>query len=116
MRENPPPQKRTDQSIPDTLLGPLIDAAKESGSHLMFLHHSSKIAKGDAVDAPLGSTALAGVVSSIIVLRRTENFRTIESIQRIGPDFPETTLTFDPATKRLMLGGSREAFEMNRLV
>ena len=41
-------------------LGPLIDAARETGTHILCLHHTSKLAKVDAIDAPIGSTAPLG--------------------------------------------------------
>jgi hypothetical protein len=93
-------------------LGPLIDVARETGTHICCLHHSSKLAKSEAIDAPLGSTALGGAVSTLLVMRRTETYRTLQTVQRIGEDLPETVLQFDPASKRLALGGSRELEEV----
>jgi hypothetical protein len=93
-------------------LGPLIDAARGTGTHILCLHHSSKMAKAESIDAPIGSTALAGAVSTLFVMRRTESYRTLCSVQRIGEDLPETVLGFDPATRLLSLGGLREGFEV----
>ena len=93
-------------------LGPLIDVARQTGAHILCLHHSSKAAKAESIDAPIGSTALAGAVTSLMVMRRCESYRTICSVQRIGPDLLETVLHFDAATKRLSLGGSRECVEV----
>jgi hypothetical protein len=88
-------------------LGPLIDAARETGTHLMLCHHSGKTPKVDAIDSPLGSTAIGGAVSTLIVLKRTEAYRTVQTVQRIGPWLPETVLQFDADTHRLSLGGTR---------
>jgi hypothetical protein len=88
-------------------LGPLIDVARETGTHLMLLHHSGKSMKADAIDAPLGSTAISGAVCTLIVLRRTESYRTIETRQRVGNDMPETVLQHDSATHRLSLGAAK---------
>jgi hypothetical protein len=88
-------------------LGPLIDAARSSGTHLLLTHHSGKSAKADPIDSPLGSTALGGAVSTLIVLRRTENYRLIQTVQRLGKDLPETVLSFDPETRKLSLGDSK---------
>jgi hypothetical protein len=44
-------------------------------------------------------------------MKRTETYRTLQTVQRIGEDLPETVLHFDAATKRLSLGGSREVCE-----
>lgn len=88
-------------------LGPLIDVARETGTHLMLLHHSGKGLKADPIDAPLGSTALAGAVCTLVVLKRTESYRTIQTVQRVGEDMAETVLEFDGDTKRLSLGAAK---------
>jgi hypothetical protein len=88
-------------------LGPLIDVARETGTHLMLLHHSGKSMKTDAIDAPLGSTAIGGAVCTLVVLRRTESYRTIQTVQRVGEDMPETVLQYDSATHHLSLGAAK---------
>lgn len=93
-------------------LGPLIDVAREVGTHVLLSHHAGKGMKSDAVDSPLGSTAIGGVVSTLVVLKRNESVRTIQTVQRVGADLPETVLRFDPETHRLSLGGTR--FEADR--
>lgn len=90
-----------------TALGPLIDVAREIDTHVMFTHHAGKGMKADSVDSPLGSTALGGVVSTLVVLKRTSNHRTIETIQRVGTDIPGTVLEFDSITRRLAMGKTR---------
>jgi len=92
-------------------LGPLIDIARESGTHILLTHHAGKCQKADAIDAPLGSTALGGVVTTLLVLKRTDTCRTIQTVQRIGTDLPETVLAFDVDTLRLSLGGSKAESE-----
>ena len=81
--------------------------AREIGTHVMFLHHAGKGMKTDSVDSPLGSTAIGGAVSTLIVLKRAKDRRTIETIQRVGVDMPETVLEFNSETRRLVLGGTR---------
>jgi AAA domain len=94
-------------------LGPLIDVSRETGTHVMVLHHSGKgIGKADPIDSPLGSTAIGGSVSTLVVLKRTESFRTIQTVQRIPEAMPETLLHFDSETRRLSIGGTR--FEADR--
>jgi hypothetical protein len=88
-------------------LGPLIDAARETDAHILLTHHSGKAHKGDAIDSPLGSTAIGGAVSALIVLKRFDSYRSVQTVQRIGADTPETVLSFDPATRRLSIGGAR---------
>jgi hypothetical protein len=87
-------------------LGPLIDAARVAGTHVLLSHHAGKSMKIDAIDSPLGSTAIGGAVSTVLVLRRTEAYRTIQSVQRIGPDMTKTVLEFDADSRRLSLGGT----------
>jgi hypothetical protein len=88
-------------------LGPLIDAARETNTHILLTHHSGKAQKGDAIDSPLGSTALGGAVCTLIVLKRFDSYRSVQTVQRIGTDTPETVLSFDPATRQLSIGGTR---------
>jgi hypothetical protein len=89
-------------------LGPLIDAARQVETHITIDHHAGKSLKSDAVDAPLGSTAIAGMACTLIVLKRSQaGARTIQTVQRVGTDMPETVLHFDEDTHRLSLGTSR---------
>jgi hypothetical protein len=96
-------------------LGPLIDAARETGTCILCLHHSSKSVKTDAIDAPIGSTAYGGSVSTLLVMNTTDRGRTIKTVQRVGPSLEETILNFDPATRLLTLGGSRDEAEVQDL-
>lgn len=98
-------------------MGPLIDVARDTGTHIACLHHSPKQAREDAIDAPLGSTALGGAVSSLFALRRNPEtgIRTIRSTQRVGDDLPEMVLRFDADTHRMGLDGTRHQFEVNAL-
>ena len=91
-------------------LTPLLNLARDFGSHVMALHHGGK-RQGDGVDAPLGSTAIAGSVDSILDLRRRPAYRTLASVQRYGQDMPETVLTFDPATRTCSLAGTQDEAE-----
>ncbi len=93
-------------------LGPLIDAARTAGTHIALVHHAGKSLRTDAVDSPLGSTAIGGAVSTVLLMRRIEAYRTLQSVQRIGSDMAETVLAFDSQSRRLSLGGTR--FETDR--
>jgi hypothetical protein len=85
-------------------LGLLIDIAREVGTLIVVTHHAGKNAKSDPIDSPLGSTALGGIVSTLIVLKRADSIRTAQTVQRVGEDLPETVLEFDPDTKLATLG------------
>jgi len=85
-------------------LGPLIDVARETGTHIVLVHHAGKGKKADPVDSPLGSTGIGGVGCALIVLKRRESCRTIQTVQRIGPEMAETILAFDTESRALSLG------------
>ncbi len=93
-------------------LGPLIDIARVTETLLLVTHHSGKALKADAIDSPLGTTAIGGAVNSLLVLKRTEAYRTIQTVQRLGEWMPETVLQFDSESRRLSVGGTR--FEAER--
>lgn len=88
-------------------LGPLIDITREVGTHILVTHHGGKSAKTDPIDSPLGSTAIGGAVCTLILLKRTESIRTVQSVQRIVQDLPETVLEFAPETHALSLGAEK---------
>jgi len=79
---------------------PLIELARSTGCHILLVHH---LGKGDRSggDGLLGSTAIFGAVDTALIMKRTEQGRTIASVQRYGEDLPETILTFDPNTGRV---------------
>src|SRR5271157_1256191 len=88
-------------------LGPLIDLARETGTHILVTHHSGKSPKVDPIDSPLGSTAIGGAAATTIVLNRRESYRTVQTVTRIGPVLPETELSFDSETRLLSVGGTK---------
>jgi putative DNA primase/helicase len=96
-------------------LGPLIDVAREAGTHVMLTHHAGKSAKADAIDTPLGSTAIGGAVCTLAHLKRTETMRTIQTVQRIGQDIPETVLQFDTESRFLSLGAQKDQVDVQAI-
>ncbi|MDR7400439.1 MAG: AAA family ATPase [Armatimonadota bacterium] len=72
----------------------LVNLAHTSGAHLLLVHHSPKISDERAsVDAPLGTTAIAGAADVVLHLKRTpEGRRFLSSVQRVGEDLPEAEL------------------------
>lgn len=95
-------------------LEPLIALARETGAHLLCVHHAGKFDR-DGGDSILGSTALFAAVDTAIFLRRTDRYRTVRSMQRYGEDLPETLLPFDPQTGMVSLGQTREQDEEVRI-
>ncbi len=84
-----------DYAATTTALEPFISIARDSGAHVMLLHHSGR-ADGYGVDAPMGSTAISGSVDTIAVLKRKEDgVRTLSTVQRYGQDLEPSLLTMD---------------------
>lgn len=77
-----------------TKLTPVITLSRETGAAVILVHHAGKADRA-GIDTVLGSTALAGSVDNIFLVNRTERYRLLSSIQRIGPDLQETVLTLD---------------------
>jgi hypothetical protein len=94
-----------------TRLTPILTLARETGAAVVLVHHASK---GDraGIDAILGTTALAGSVDNVLLYNRTERYRILSSVQRIGPDLPETVITLDTGTGRVGLGLTRHDTEV----
>jgi hypothetical protein len=85
----------------------VIELARLANLSLVMLHHSGKTQRTDIVDEVMGSTAWAAAVDTVLVLRRSERFRTLASEQRFGESLPETVLTMDPETHRIEGGGPK---------
>jgi hypothetical protein len=86
-------------------LEPIVDLARKTGSHILGLHHDSKMgaAGGDGV---LGSTALFGSVDCHIQLRKRDGARTLNTTQRYGEDIPETVIEMEKETGLVIDSGS----------
>src|SRR5262249_8228775 len=95
-------------------LEPLIDLSRLSGCHLFCNHH---LGKGDRSggDAILGSTALFGAVDTALLMKRRENVRTLETIQRYGDDMAETVITLDPTTGNVDVGGDVATMQLEEI-
>ena len=92
---------------------PLILLARDTGCHLLLVHHAGK-GERDGGDAILGSTAIFGAVDCALILKkRADGQRTLESNQRYGQDIPRTVLEFDQETGSLGVGGTVEELEVN---
>jgi predicted ATP-dependent serine protease len=95
-------------------LEPLLVLARETGAHVLCVHHAGK-GKREGGDSILGSTAIFAAVDTALLMKRTERYRTISSQQRYGEDLPETVLHFDSRTRTVSLGASKEHEEEKRL-
>ena len=95
-------------------LEPLLVLARETGSHVLCVHHAGK-GDREGGDSILGSTAIFAAVDAALIMKRTERYRTLCSIQRYGEDLPETVLRFDPQSRTVSLGQAKEQEEADRI-
>ena len=85
-------------------------SARELPCHVLLIHHAPKGSDSrDAIDAPLGSTSIAGTVDVILHLKRADERRLLTAVYRdgAGQDFPETVVTLDKTTGAITLGPTR---------
>lgn len=88
-------------------LDPLLRLARDTGTHVLCVHHSPK-GERDIEDCILGSQAIFGTVDTLLVMKRHEHYRTLQTRQRYGEDLEETILNFDRETKTVTTGGTRQ--------
>jgi hypothetical protein len=93
-------------------LEPLLTLARESGACVLLVHHLGKGERPDGGDAILGSTAILASVDSALMMKRTDRYRTLSSIQRYGQDLDEITINLDPITRTVTAGPSRADAEL----
>ena len=86
---------------------PLIDLARDTDGHILMAHHDSK-ADRTGGEAVLGSTALFGAVDCHIQLKKDENARTLQSIQRYGEDLPSTVIELDKEVGLITAKGAKK--------
>lgn len=72
-------------------LEPVIELARRYSCHLMLSHHLGKADRADGDDI-LGSTAIFGAVDTAIIMKRRDQGRTVQTIQRYGDDMAETVV------------------------
>lgn len=93
-------------------LEPLLVLARDTGCHILMVHHEGKGAGFREVgDGVLGSSAFFGAVDAALILRKAEDRRSLESRQRYGMDMPKTVLSFDPVMGILEVVGTAEELE-----
>jgi 5S rRNA maturation endonuclease (ribonuclease M5) len=88
-------------------LAPLLMLGRETGAHVLAVHHMKKGVGGEDGDGILGSTAIFSTVDTALILKRTERYRTLSSIQRYGDDLAEVTLELDRESRGIAVGPPR---------
>jgi hypothetical protein len=101
-------------SLMTAALEKVISIARNTGTHIMCVHH---LGKGDrsGADAILGSTAIRGAFDANLMLQRKNDQRTITSEQRYGDDLEETILNYDPVTRVIHLGDAQAVIAKNNI-
>lgn len=94
-----------------TRLDPVLTIARTTGAAIILVHHAAKADRA-GVDAVLGSTALTGSVDNVFLLNRTDRYRVLSSVQRIGADLEETVITLDDSG-RARSGQSRHTADVD---
>lgn len=96
-----------DYAVVTAALDPLLTLARDTGAHVLAVHH---LGKGERFggDAILGSTAIFAAVDTALLMKRSDKYRTISSIQRYGEDLEEVTLTWNPEAMTIDAGASRK--------
>jgi hypothetical protein len=95
-----------------TLLEPLLALARETGAHVLAVHHLGKRGGSEDGDGILGSTAIFAAVDTALMMRRSGRYRTVSSIQRYGTDLEEITVVLDPFTLDVTAGPPRAEAEV----
>ena len=93
-------------------LDPLLRLARDTGTHVLCVHHSRK-GESSPEESFLGSQAIFGSVDTLVCMRRHEHYRTLQTRQRYGEDLAETILNFDRETRLVTVGGSRHEQDIN---
>jgi hypothetical protein len=97
----------SDYAAVNRALEPISNIARETGAHILLVHHMGKMER-EGSDGVLGSTAIAGAVDAIFMLKRAKQKRTISSQQRYGIDLEESLLIFDSGKRTFALGDTVE--------
>ena len=71
-------------------LGEFVEVARDTGVHIMLLHHSRKAGGKGGAEA-LGSTAIFGSVDTLLSISRDGSQRSIYTVPRVGKAIAEPT-------------------------
>jgi hypothetical protein len=104
-----------DYAVVNLAIEPLVSMAREFKTHLLLVYHLGKGQRSDAADEILGSTAFFAAVDTVLILKRNDRYRTIQSRQRYGEDLAETVLEFDANRRSMSLGAPKAEVEMKRV-
>ena len=75
-------------------LEPLLRLARDTGTHVLAIHHARK-SGGSLGEETLGSSAIFGAVDTALFVKRDESRRSVYSVNRYGRDMEESVLAMD---------------------
>lgn len=99
-----------DYSTVNRVLGSYRDLARQTGCHIMAIHHINKPQKGVSTGSThriLGSNAIHGAVDNAMIFAKEGDRRFLTSSQRGGKSFNNQELIYNPETNSYTLGAER---------
>lgn len=78
--------------------------ARETGTHIITVHHTKKDTESSGANKILGSSAIHGAVDSALILTVEDTRRFFTTSQRYGKTFYDQELIFDKETATYLLG------------
>ena len=88
-------------------LAPLVDLARTTGAHVLTVHHARKTGETRRWAAP---GCWGRWTDCNLSLKRTsDGERYLSTLQRVGPDMPETLLTMNSETMTISAGDTKAA-------
>lgn len=108
-----PVKSEKDYQEVNAVLSKIRNAARESGTHIILIHHTRKPGKDErnmGARGILGSQAIHGAVDCAVILEQEGETRKISTSQRVGRRIPQRIVVFDEKTHTVTLGPETEEF------
>lgn len=99
-----------DYGVINNMLSRLRSVARDSGCHIMVIHHQNKSTEGGALSI-MGSNAIHGAVDCAITLEVFNKWRFISSSQRGGTRFFDTKLAYNTVMQTYKLANKQKIEE-----
>jgi hypothetical protein len=106
-----------DYRLVNRALKQLVHVARETGCHILAVHHTTKASNARDAKSFLGSAAIGAATDCNIMLQKDKHdVRYVKATTRYrrDVDIPKTVLDYDPATGRVTLGQTVVAHEEAR--
>ncbi len=100
-----------DYRVVNRALKELLHVARDTGCHLMAVHHNTKSAASHDAKSFLGSAAIGAATDANLVLQKDKydvRYLKVTTRYRRDLDIPRTVLDYDPLTGRVALGNEAE--------